>query len=105
MYYGLFRISELTNSEHVVRAEDVLIATNKNKLLFVLRSSKNSGNDKKPQLIKIESTGKSYNNHDYETLCPYALLMNYIAARKTMKSDDEQFFVFRDRSPVSAYKL
>ena len=39
-YYGLFRVSEITLSPHVLKARDVHIATNKKKLKFVLRSSK-----------------------------------------------------------------
>ena len=39
-YYGMFRIGEVTLSDHVVKARDVHIALNKPKLLFVLHSSK-----------------------------------------------------------------
>ena len=99
MYYGLFRIGELTKSEHTVKAIDVQIGTNKRKLMFILRSSKNSGNDKKPQIIKIESTNLNSNN----IYCPYQLLRNYMAVRSTLKSKEENFFVFKDRSNVTSY--
>ena len=52
-YYGLFRIGEITESPHVVRAADVLIGTNKQKLMFVLHTSKTHGLGDKPQIIKI----------------------------------------------------
>ena len=39
-YYGLFRIGELTYSEHTVKACDMQVGTNKEKLMFILRSSK-----------------------------------------------------------------
>ena len=55
-YLGLFRVSELTEGQHPVLAKDVHIASNKRKLLFILRSSKTHGRWAKPQLIKISST-------------------------------------------------
>ena len=39
-YYGLMRISEVTQSDHVVKAKDVHLALNKCKLKLVLYSSK-----------------------------------------------------------------
>ena len=39
-YFGLFRVGELTESEHVVKARDVHIALNKDKLMFILHTSK-----------------------------------------------------------------
>ena len=41
-YFGLLRVSELTatSSQHVVLARDVHMASNKNKFMFVLRTSK-----------------------------------------------------------------
>ena len=42
-YFGLFRVGELTASEHVVKAVNVRIGQNKNKILFILDSSKTHG--------------------------------------------------------------
>ena len=39
-YYGLFRVGEITDSQHAVKACDVHIGVNKRKLLFILRTSK-----------------------------------------------------------------
>ena len=39
-YYGLFRIGELTTGQHPVKAKDVHIGQNKEKMLFILHSSK-----------------------------------------------------------------
>ena len=58
MYYGLFRIGELTQGDHPVLARDVHIAKNKKKILFVLRSTKTLYKNMKLQLIKISSTKK-----------------------------------------------
>ena len=48
-YYGLMRIGELTQSEHTVKAKDVHIGSNKNKILLVLYSSKMHGKESPPQ--------------------------------------------------------
>ena len=39
-YFGLLRVGELTQGEHPILATDVHIGENKNKILFVLRTSK-----------------------------------------------------------------
>ena len=103
-YFGLFRVSELTCSEHVVKACDVHIATNKKKLLFVLRSSRTQGKDKKPQLIKISNILSQEIRLDTNkpSFCPYSLLQNYLSKRKNFQDYKEQFFVFSDRTPVKA---
>ena len=41
-YYRMFRIGELTYSPHVIKAKDINVGVNKNKLLIVLYTSKNT---------------------------------------------------------------
>ena len=55
-YYRLFRIGEISQSEHVIKACDVHIGTNKKKLMFVVRSSKTHSLGDKPQIVKIKAT-------------------------------------------------
>ena len=97
-YYGLFRIGELTQSKHVLLAENVHIGRNKNKLMFVLKSSKTHGENEKPQIVKIDAL-KGYGTA-VNKLCPFKALRKYINMRKTYKYNTEQFFVFSDRMPV-----
>ena len=54
-YFGLFRISKIakTPSGHAALVNDVQIASNKNKFLFILRSSKTHGVGSKLQIVKI----------------------------------------------------
>ena len=106
-YFGLFRVSELTAtpSGHAVRVSDVFIGTNKRKFLFVLHSSKTHGKNSKPQKIKISSSylgSESKPRLEGISYCPYAILQNYRKIRPRYSSISEQFFVFRDRSPVAA---
>ena len=103
-YFGLFRIGELTYSPHTIKVTDVNIASNKRKLLFILRSSKTHGGFAKHQTVKIDSTrkrGRRYQpvkqNLD---LCPYNLLRKFLAIRPKYNRESEPFFVFSDRSPI-----
>ena len=107
-YYGLFCIGEVTDSQHSVKASDVHIAKNKNKILFILHSSKKHDLDQPPQTIKITSLKmKGEQRHaavanclEVRSHCPYVLLQNYLNCRKKYKDDDENFFIFLDGSAV-----
>ena len=79
-YYGLFRVGELAHSNHSVKACDIHIGLNKNKVLLILRSSKTHGRNIEPQLIKVSSSpteeGKRLAKHlDH---CPYDILRKYL---------------------------
>ena len=107
-YYGMFRVGELTQSQHVLKAKDVHIGINKKKLMFILHSSKTHGRDSKPQVIKIngleyDAVGgrKVSRNVPSSKHCPFTILKAYVQARKGRKSDEEQFFVFSDRQVVT----
>ena len=54
-YYGLMRVGEVTHSQHVLKAKDVHVACNKDKMLLVLYSSKTHDKSNRPQKIKITS--------------------------------------------------
>ena len=100
-YYGLFRIGELTESQHVIKAKDVHIGKNKNKLMFILHSSKTHWFDKKPQIVKIsEEVNKNKSKLRQVNNCPFELLQTYVKTRPKRRNDTDQFFVFTDGSPV-----
>ena len=101
-YYGLFRINELTKSQHVIRAIDVHIATNKEKLMFVLHSSKTHMPGGKPQIIKLSATAHNNNHFVDRTTCPFQHLQEFLKLRRRRACNEEQFFIFSDRSPVLA---
>ena len=95
-YYGLLRVGEMMSGMHPVRAKDVKIADNKNKVLFVLRTSKTHWTDSKPQLIKISGSGSRLQEY-----CPFNLLRNFLSLRRKYEDNAEPFFIFSDRSPVT----
>ena len=70
---------------------------NKNKLLFLLRTSKTHWTNKKPQSIKITSSGGMLCPAKY---CPFAVIKEYLKFRPTCVNISEPFMVFRDRSVV-----
>ena len=101
-YYGLFRIGELASSEHCVKVKDVHVGMNKQKMLFILHSSKTHGKHNKPQIIKINGSPGPYHGSEYyhQWLCPFQALRDYLRVRRSFKNNHANFFIFRDRSPV-----
>ena len=103
-YYGLLRIREITFGNHPIRAIDVHIGTNKQKILFILRTPKTNGRGKKPQFIKIAGS-KGANFHKNMTWCPFTILQQYVMARLSNRDKDKPFFVFTDRSGIRPVQI
>ena len=111
-YFGLFRVGELTVSEHQIKARDIHIALNEKKILFVLHTSKTHHRNLPLQMIKIKSE-KILNNKEFTSLgkkqqldnCPYFLLKLYSQERGGYSSEVEPFNVFRDKRPVTSQQF
>ena len=103
MYFGLFRVGEISKGQHAVKVNNVYMAQNKRKMLFLLRTSKTHRRGTKPQLIKICSRSNDTLNKSavqMNSICPYSLLHKYLACRPGYIAQNEQFFIFRDYQPV-----
>ena len=102
-YYGLFRIGELTSGAHPVKAADVHIGRNKNKMLFILYSLKTHSTGSRPQKVKIsESISSGKQNARRKTFfCPFKCSREFLTLRGGYENDQEPFFVFKDRQPVT----
>ena len=98
-YYGLMRIGELTAGEHQVKAKDIHMGQNKNKLLIALHSSKMHGTESIPQRIKISEIFTNCNRR-YLFFCPFKLIRDYIAVRGKYESDSDPFFIYKDGSTL-----
>ena len=98
-YYGMFRVGELTTGDHPILTRNVNIASNKEKVLFYLETSKTHGKSSKPQTVTISGAGvgKVQKNNKF---CPFYILRNYLQVRGGYKSVNEAFFIFRNRNPV-----
>ena len=113
-YYGLLQVSEVTRDSHPILARDVHIGANKKKFLLVLRTSKTHGLGSAPKMVKISAKmpkcmaaghTKLKNNTKDDLLkppCPYGLLKAYSFQHGPYAINMEPFFVFADKTPVSA---
>ena len=98
-YYGLLRVGELTSGSHPIKAKDVHVAKNKQKILIILYSSKTHGLYTLPQKIKI-TANNNYQNRKF-LFCPFQISREYMAIRGSYTTDDEPLFIFSDRTPVT----
>ena len=106
-YYGLFRVSEFTGT-HAVHAKNVHVGVNKNKLMFVLLTSKTHWKNVKPQTIKIDAISNNTHNsenNEQNKWCPYKILRDFIEVRRGFRQIDEPFFIFSDGTPVSSINM
>ena len=97
-YYGLLCIGEVTKSDHVIQARDINIATNKQKILIYLFSSKTHRKESRPQKVKIAAIDKT--DSHFRHFCPFEILQNCMKIQGDYETLDEQFFVFPGNIPV-----
>ena len=100
-YYGLMRIRELTLGSHTLKACNIHITENKNKILMILYSSKTHSKESKPQKIKISENELQGKRQIKRFFCPFRAIRDYLHIRGVYLSNGEQFFILADRSPVS----
>ena len=113
-YYGLLRVGEITYSPHVLKACNIHVGHNKDKLQLVLYSSKTHCKESSPQKIKISAVKpanktvqgykpktKTTNSH----FCPVKLVTKYMGIRGSYQQLDKQFFIFADGTPVKDSNL
>ena len=105
-YYGLLQIGEATFSPHCLLAKDVHISDFKDKILFILHSSKTHGKNNKAQRIRIsasedavEAAGNNYYKYNRH-FCPFELSRRYQELRGGYIEDTDKYYVFSDESPV-----
>ena len=104
-HYGMFRVGELAQGTHTLRAKDVHVATNtkKRKMKMILYSSKTHGKNNRPQSVKIEGNVHltAEKNSKKTCYCPYACLSEFLVLRGDYLELDDQLFVFSDgNTPV-----
>ena len=57
-YFGMLRVGELVQSDHTVKAKNIHVGKNKNKILIMLYTSKTHGKANTPQEVKITGYAK-----------------------------------------------
>ena len=115
-YHGLLRIGELvaTNSpsDHAVRACNIHVAHNKDKLMIVLYTSKTYGLESRPQKIRITANPvQAQAQHTlcnnvtstikYRHFCPFKLTREFMAIHGGYLNSNEPFFIFKSGIPIS----
>ena len=102
-YHGLFRIGELATGDHPVQARDIHLAEGKDKILFILRTSKTHSTASKPQRITIEGNTNLDFRSNRNYFCPYIATREFLAARGDYEKLDDPLFIFKDGSPVKTH--
>lgn len=101
-YYGMFRIGEIAQGPHTMKFCDVKQSSNKNKYLVILRSSKTHGKGdfphtvNIPQVVDVEEENMLFD--------PFQALNDY-KLRRPRTDDQQNFFVFRDGTPLKCNTL
>ena len=105
-YYGMLRVGEMTLSDHTIKASNVHVGNNKDKILLVLYTSKTHGQESGPQKIKVSAI-PTKNNRTNTTrfFCPVKLVIHYMKVRGSYQTDSEPFFIFSDGMPVKPHQL
>ena len=105
-YYGLLRIGELTDSQHVIKLGNVHIAQNDNRVLFVLYTSKTHGLRNRPQKIRLDTRKNRKRKERQSNFCPVDATYKYLQIRAENSNNipdvKDQFFVFSDGTKVKA---
>ena len=113
-YYGLFRVGKLALGDHTVKAKDVHIGINKDKILFILYTSKTNSFGTKPQKIKITALEheskyiapvKASTKRANHIFCLFKSSSEYLALRGSYKKHSDPFFIHRVNSPVTPNQI
>ena len=108
-YHGLLRVSEMATEKglhcmnHAVKAKDVHIDQNKQKILLILYSSKTLGKESRLQKIKIEALDRHKHiqmsrvdgniKQKRRHFCSFNLLHQYLTLRSPWEDEDEPLFI------------
>ena len=100
------RICELTVNplaHHYIRAKDIHVGQNKDKILMILYSSKTHGKESRPQQIKIHAVPTT--THRIKHFCPFKMVRRYMKIRGEYDYSEEPLFIWRDGSQVSSQQV
>ena len=106
-YYGMLRVGEITDSPHNVKACNIHVGDNKDKIQIVLYTSKTHGVESRPQKVKISAVEQYMSKQGMAKIqprifCPIKAVITYMSKRGAYLANEEAFFIMADRSPVKA---
>ena len=103
-YYGMLRVGELVHGSHTIKACNIHVGNNKDKILIVLYSSKTHGLESRPQKVKISAIPQD-NKRNKKFFCPFKSVIKYMEIRGDYMTDNEEFFIFGDRTPIQPHHI
>ena len=104
-YYGMLRVGELAEGPHTIKAADVHLGGNKDKILMVLYSSKTHGLESRPQKIKISAVQNRDGTISKKFFCPFQAVTKFMQIRGNYVSEYEPFFILGNRSVVKPQQV
>ena len=103
LYYGMLRVGEVALGDHTLKAGNVHVGANNDKIKIVLYTFKTHGEESEPQKIKISA--KNVHPRDTRLFCPVQLIIKFMTMRGHYIEDEDQYFVFTDGSPLKPDQL
>lgn len=104
-YFALLRVGEMTKGPHNVSVRDVNSSVAKRTLQVILRTSKTHGLGDYPKVIQVPFQSKTAKSDIVlePRYCPFVIMREYAKShRPKFNRLDEPFFIFQDKSPVTA---
>ena len=105
-YFGMFRIGEVTLGDNTVKAKDVHIADNKDKMMFVLHTLKTHWKNNRPQMIKIQRLDASGRQNsgipNAEGILSFRSSPKIFRRSKIIQTHKQAFFCFQGSEPSEA---
>ena len=86
-----------------MKAQDIHVARNKDKILVVLYSSRTHGKANRHQEITISASQSTGSKKRF--FCPFSTVRTYYNMRGGFDTDDEPFMIFSDGSPVRPHHM
>ena len=81
--------------DHSVKAKDIWIGENKDKILIVLYTSKTHGEESYPQEIKISAQNK-FLHKKKRNFCPFKIVLQFMQLRGSFSANCDNLFICRD---------
>ena len=104
-YFGMLKVGEIGAGCRTIKAKDVHVGKNKNKILMVLYTSKTHGKESCPQKIRIMADNQTHVQKNKFCFCPFNLACRYCSWHGNYLEDSEPFLVLRDQTAVRPDQL
>lgn len=98
MYFGLLRVGEVTQTDHVLKFRNVKISYSPRRVVLRFETAKND------RTGEIRHSATVYPDPD-ERVCPVLHLLNYFLVRPQVRHNEENLYVKFNSHPVTEYEF